>query len=249
LSVRADALHLRRPRIDLSRILHTIFNTQHHETLSPAPSQASTVTVQEFENTYSIARTKLGVIWDNALSYTVEFAKRPDQESYDRSLGATRFASIQLPSLEALALETEAQPESSEVQADKGDTPLAEDKSKLLQDELERAKLAYPYSKLPRVIYQITGFETRICKGKPEELHDRCRQILEDLQKLNKQLDLEHKLDEEHLLILADACSAVGLPHSRDVVKDAKRKVQMWNEDVLRACSKLWAMYRLIIVN
>jgi hypothetical protein len=99
------------------------------------------------------------------------------------------------------------------------------------------------------VIYQITGFETRICKEKPEELHDRCRQILEDLRKLNVQLDLEDGLDEEHLLVLANACSAVGLPHSEDVARDAKKKVQMWNEDVLRAFSKLWAMYRLIIVN
>jgi hypothetical protein len=109
--------------------------------------------------------------------------------------------------------------------------------------------LAYSYSKLPRVIYQITGFETRICKEKPEELHDRCREILDDLQRLNKKLDPENKLDEEYLLVLANACSAVGLPHSGDVARDAKRKVQMWNEDVLRACSKLWAMYRLIIIN
>jgi hypothetical protein len=190
----------------------------------------------------------LGVIWDNALTYTVDFAKRPDKESYDQSLGATQSASIQLPSLEALALEAEAQPDNSEVQADKGDTPLAEDKSKLLQDELERAKLAYPYSKLPMVIYQITGFEMRICKEQPEELHDRCRQTLDDLQRLNKKLDPRNKLDEEHLLVLANACSAVGFPHSGDIARDAKRKVQMWSKDVLRACSKLWAMYRLLII-
>jgi hypothetical protein len=37
-------------------------HTQHHETMSPATSRASTVTDQEFADTYSIARTKLDVI-------------------------------------------------------------------------------------------------------------------------------------------------------------------------------------------
>lgn len=70
-----------------------------------------------------------------------------------------------------------------------------------------------------------------------------------DLELINEELDPDDTWDEGDLIFLAEICSVIGLLHSRDVKKDSKLKVQMWNKDVLRACSKLWAMYRSTIVN
>jgi hypothetical protein len=41
------------------RIFAAVFDAQHHKSMSIAPSRTSTVTDQEFEDTYSTARTKL----------------------------------------------------------------------------------------------------------------------------------------------------------------------------------------------
>jgi hypothetical protein len=44
--------------------------------MSIAPSRTSTVTDQEFEDTYSTARTKLDDKWDAALSSLISYAKK-----------------------------------------------------------------------------------------------------------------------------------------------------------------------------
>lgn len=72
---------------------------------------ASTITDQEFEDTYSIDRTALDDLSAEALSCLFLFAKKGDEETYEQSRKAMESALFQLPSLEALSDETEAQPD------------------------------------------------------------------------------------------------------------------------------------------
>lgn len=153
---------------------------------------------------------------------------------------------LQFSSLEALSDETEAQ-------ADEHQAKLPAAKAKVtapqMMQAMAKATAAYPYSQLPLVVHILTGYAESPHKSPHQYATDHWYQMFVDLELINGELDPDDRWDEGDLVVLAEVCSVIGLPHSKHAEKNSRLKVKLWNKEVLRACSKLRAMCRLTIVN
>jgi hypothetical protein len=208
------------------RIFAAVFDAQHHKSMSIAPSRTSTVTDQEFEDTYSTARTKLDDKWDAALSSLISYAKK--QATLDESQSGLESALRQ-------PVVTEVQLAVSEGQPDEAEDAKAE-------FELAKAKAeaAYPYSELPMVLYMFVG-DVNPCSGPYRHTESAERTSMEEyLRELNEGVDPEIRLSVRDLSRLTTACSQAGVAHPGET----RRQLYMWNAKVFRAFCKLRLMAR-----
>lgn len=212
--------------------------------MSIATSQAPTITVEEFEDTYSIASTEVDDNRYRALSYLIEYAKTQNNATYAECCNAMNSALTQ-PTV------TEVQPEATEGRSDEAATRLAEEIAERAKAEFELAKAkaeaAYPYSELPLVLYIFLGRGKGTRDTTSADYSEDLQLMGKDLNKLNKHLasmDPEICLEQQDLVILAVACTQAGVAHSGQT----SRELFMWKPKVFRAFCKLYEMTKGVVI-